>query len=126
MEEGKKEDQSIEEQIVAKGLNAPRVPAERIEAMLCSRVTFHTVVGPHPTSVFVHAYLDDEFYLGTGHSKPISPENFDINIGHRVAKENAQKVARDKLWELEGYRLYCSLIRIGGGVAATEDGITVG
>lgn len=37
----------------------------------------------------------------TGESAAASPENFDEEIGRKIAFENA----RDKIWQLEGYLL---------------------
>ena len=36
----------------------------------------------------------------------LNKENFSADIGERLAKGNATKQAENKLWELEGYRLY--------------------
>lgn len=94
-----------EAEIQAKGLNAPRVTPERI-AGLMARVTFACEVAPGTTSTFVHAFLEGSFFLATGHSACVSPENFDPDVGMKIARANAERAARDKLWELEGYALY--------------------
>lgn len=95
-------DTAIEAEIVAKGLTAPRVTPERI-AVLMARVQFKFHV--EATSTFCHAFLDGEFFLATGHSACVSKENFDAEIGQKIAKANVMKPANDKLWELEGYAL---------------------
>lgn len=95
-------DQTIEAEIQAKGLTAPRVTPAQIDALV-KRVLFtYAVIG---TSTFCHAFLDGTFFLVSGHSACVSPENFDAELGRRIAFENLQKPMRDKLWELEGYAL---------------------
>ena len=37
----------------------------------------------------------------TGESAAVSPENFDVDLGKKIARSNA----RDKIWALEGYAL---------------------
>lgn len=99
-------DQTIEEQIQAKDLTAPRITVDHI-AKLMDRVeyTFGTV----GTSTFCHAFLDQRFFLGTGHSACVSPENYDEQIGRDIALRNAQQEAAKQLWALEGYRLFTQL-----------------
>ena len=101
-------DQSIEQEIQAKGLNAPRITPEYINYLM-KRVIFIIVVPEGTTSTFAHAYLDGKFHLATGHSACVSPENFDAEIGQKIAMNKAEAMAKDKLWELEGYRLYACL-----------------
>ena len=99
-------DKTIEEEIIAKGLTAPRVTNQQIED-LCGRIFVkYETIG---TSTFCHGFLDDQFYLTTGHSACVSSENFDEGIGRRIAFENMSKQAREKLWQLEGYSLYKTL-----------------
>jgi hypothetical protein len=101
-------DQNIEQEIQAKGLNAPRITPDQIDALM-ARVQ-HTVHVPEgTTSTFVHAYLDGKFHLATGHSACVSPENFNADTGFQIALGKAMSAAKDKLWELEGYRLYACL-----------------
>lgn len=97
---------SIERSILDKGLTADRVTPERI-SQLMAQVVFKTAE-PVGTSTFVHAFLNDKFFLGTGHSACVSKANFNAEIGERIARNNAERIARDKLWELEGYALYIS------------------
>lgn len=98
-------DADIENQIQVKGLNAPRIHPETIESLM-TRVEFRQVVPEGTTSTFIHAFLDGRFFLGSGHSACVSPENFDAAIGHSIAMTKARQAAQEKLWELEGYRLY--------------------
>lgn len=101
-------DQSVEQEIQAKGLNAPRITPEHINDLM-ERVIFNIVVLEGTTSTFAHAYLDGKFHLATGYSACVSPENFDAEIGQKIALNKAEAMAKDKLWELEGYRLYACL-----------------
>lgn len=85
---------------------APRVTKDQIDALM-GRVTYVTVQQPgDTTSTFVHAFLDGKFFLATGFSACVNKENFNAEIGERMATINATKQAENKLWELEGYRLY--------------------
>ena len=94
-----------EEELQEKAV-APRVTKDHI-ATLMDRMTYVTVQQPgDTTSTFVHAFLDGKFFLATGFSACVSKENFSADIGERLAKGNATKQAENKLWELEGYRLY--------------------
>lgn len=103
------EDQKIEAEIQAKGLTAPRVTPQQIQALM-DRVTYSTIQRPGgTTSTFVHAYLDGQFFLGGGFSACVDPANFDAEIGEKIARSKAESTARDKLWELEGYRLFSNL-----------------
>jgi hypothetical protein len=95
---------AIESEIQAKGLTAPRVTPAQIDAMM-ARVTYQASGYLGTTSIIVAAFLDGKFYLGCGHSACVSEDNFDPEIGCKLAKGSAEKVARDKLWELEGYFL---------------------
>lgn len=96
----------IERSIQANGLTADRVTPQRISELM-AQVVFKTAE-PVGTSTFVHAFLDDRFFLGTGHSACVNSANFNAEIGERIARSNAERIARDKLWELEGYVLYVS------------------
>lgn len=102
------QDQQIEQEIQAKGLTAPRITPEHINDLM-ERVIFNIVVPEGTTSTFAHAYLDGKFHLATGHSACVSPENFNAEIGQKIALNKAEAMAKDKLWELEGYRLYACL-----------------
>jgi hypothetical protein len=102
------DDQAVEAQIQAKGLLAPRVTPAQIDALM-ERVNYVTVQRPgDTTSTYVHAFLDGRFALGTGFSACVDPANFNADIGSEIATKKAMSAARDKLWELEGYRLYAS------------------
>lgn len=102
------DDTSIEHQIQAKGLTGPRVLPEQIDELM-KRVIYTSHVPEGSTSTFVHAFLDGKFLLATGHSACVDPNNFNAEIGVRIATDNAKPVAKNKLWELEGYALFKQL-----------------
>jgi hypothetical protein len=111
-------DQSIEQQIQAKGLTAPRVTPQDIEANIASEHYFTAAQGDWAAQTtlplrdlreipqvlqlltFCVLVLKNGFTV-TGESSCVSPENFDAEIGRRIARENA--VA--KVWPLMGYAL---------------------
>jgi hypothetical protein len=83
---------------------APRVTKDAIDALMATAtVCFEWPEGT--TSTFAHVYIGT-FYLASGHSACISVENYDQEIGERIARGNAIKKATDQLWQLEGYALY--------------------
>ncbi|WHP06935.1 Gp49 family protein [Acinetobacter corruptisaponis] len=97
---------AVTEQELAEKAVAPRVTKADIEALM-QRVTYTIEQQPGgTTSTFVHAFLDGKFFLATGFSACVNAENFNVDIGERLARSNAEKHAENKLWELEGYRLY--------------------
>ena len=117
-------DQSIEQEIQAKGLTAPRITPADIEANIVSEHYFTardgrrgaiadgTYVGrerPHfgeadlatlDLLTFCVLVLRNGFTV-TGESACASPENFDAEIGRKIARENAV----GKIWPLMGYEL---------------------
>lgn len=97
---------AVTEQELAEKAVAPRVTKSDIDA-LKERIQYTTEQCPGgTTSTFVHAFLDGKFFLATGFSACVNAENFDVGIGERLARSNAEKHAENKLWELEGYRLF--------------------
>lgn len=100
---GAQADQRAEAEIVSAGLTAPRVTAEQIQALM-EKLTWRYEQPEGTTSTFAHAYRD-RFYLATGHSACVSPDNFNAALGQKYAREQAEGKAREKLWELEGYVL---------------------
>lgn len=108
----------IEAEIVEKGLTAPRVTVDHIESLIVSEHYFTAADGR------AGANLDDpeirpfenmvalglltfcvltlrNGYMVTGESSCASPENFDAEIGRKIARGNAVQ----KIWGLEGYVL---------------------
>lgn len=82
-----------------------RVTPERINDLV-SRLIVRVSQPAGTTSTFVHLFLDDKFYVATGHSACVDPANFDATYGINLAKEDAMRKARDQLWVLEGYALF--------------------
>lgn len=87
----------IENEIQAKGLNAPRLTPALIDDAIASE-QYHVFVG---TTLTVCALTLRNGYIVTGESAAASPENFDQAIGRKIARDNA----RNKIWGLEGYLL---------------------
>jgi len=92
-----KDEQQIEAEIQAKGLNAPRLTPDMIDATIVSE-QYH--VFPD-TTMTVCALKLRNGYIVTGESAAASPANFDQAIGRKISRENA----RNKIWALEGYLL---------------------
>ncbi len=114
-------DQAIEQEIQAKGLTAPRITPADIEASIASEHYFTAADGVageaslrHGVAIvgetappralglltFCVLVLRNGFTV-TGESACASPENFDAEIGRKIARQNA--VA--KIWPLMGYEL---------------------
>jgi len=91
---------------------ATKVTPERIAALMAN-VHYRLATEAGTTSTFYHAYLDDKFYLATGHSACVYPGNFNAEVGEDIALKNAKAAAEAKLWELEGYALYNALMLEG-------------
>lgn len=89
-------EKSIEQMIVDKGMTAPRVTPQGIEAIIVKR-EFHRLTDV--LTVCVLTLLNG--FTVTGESACASPENFDQAIGEAIALKNA----KEKVWMLEGYRL---------------------
>lgn len=91
------DEQKIEDEINAKGLNAPRLNPQMIDETIVSE-QYHVFTG---TTLTVCALTLRNGYIVTGESAAASPKNFDQAIGRKIARENA----RNKIWGLEGYLL---------------------
>lgn len=101
------EDDITGRELAAAGKTGRRITPFDIQALL-DKVHYVTVVPPGTTSTFVHAYLG-RFFLATGFSACVVPENFIAATGERIAREDAVKAATKELWKLEGYSLYKEL-----------------
>lgn len=88
---------TIECMIKLKGLNAPRLTPEHIDSCIKS-VDFHIF---EDTQLTVCCMTLKNGFTVTGESACASPENFDKEIGEKIAFTNA----REKIWALEGYLL---------------------
>lgn len=109
------DDSAIEQEIVAKGLTAPRVTPADIEANIASEHYFTAANGVYGAScgqidldwntslgllTFCVLVLRNGFTV-TGESAPASPENFNAEVGRKIARANAV----NKMWPLMGYEL---------------------
>ncbi len=90
-------DQEIEQEIQDKGLNAPRLTPQRIEDVIGQEDYY---VFPGTTLTVCCLTLENGFTV-TGESACASPENFDKELGRKIARDNA----KGKIWALEGYAL---------------------
>jgi hypothetical protein len=96
-----KNEAEIEREIQAKGLNAPRLNLQMIDDTIVSE-QYHIFPG---TTMTVCALSLRNGFIVIGESAAASPENFDADIGRKIARENA----RNKIWALEGYLLRLKL-----------------
>jgi hypothetical protein len=122
-------DNHIEKMIKSKGKTAPRVTPTDIEANIASEHYFtagQAILSPSegivqrwhdadgfgkeavPLSLltFCVLVLQNGFTV-TGESACASPENFDAEIGRKIARANAVT----KVWPLMGYALKCELAK---------------
>jgi len=108
----------IEQEIQAKKLNAPRIKPSDIEANIVSEHYFtaadalkvgvvagYKYPGPLDLLTFCVIVLQNGFTV-TGESACASPENFDAEIGCKIARDNAV----NKIWPLMGYELRSKLV----------------
>ena len=111
-------DQQIEQEIQEKGLTAPRVTPADIEANIVGEHYFTASqavaavegcvheIGKSPDwgtlqlLTFCVLVLKNGFTV-TGESACASPDNFDAEIGRKIARQNAVQ----KLWPMMGYHL---------------------
>ena len=111
-------DDTIEQEIQAKGLTAPRITPADLEANIASEWYINAgdgvvpddflppVPANHPLRLltFCVLVLKNGFTV-TGESACASPENFDAELGKKIARQSA--VA--KVWPLMGYELRSKL-----------------
>ena len=114
-------DHQIEQEIQAKGLTAPRVTPADIEANIASEHYFTAADAVRVSEFYNEAaeFVEEELgyqplalltfcvlvlrngFTVTGESACASPENFDAELGRKIARQNAVQ----KLWPLMGYAL---------------------
>lgn len=125
------DDSAIEQEIQAKGLTAPRITPADIEANIVSAHYFTAEDGvlgsmddestpqSHPSPdclsllTFCVLVLRNGFTV-TGESACASPENFDADVGRKIARANAV----NKVWPLMGYELRTHLSQPASYVTA--------
>lgn len=88
---------AIEAEIQEKGLTAPRLTPAHIDEQIM-HAAFHVFPG---TTVTACCLTLRNGYNVVAHSACVSVDNFDTEIGKKIAFTNA----REKIWELEGYLL---------------------
>ncbi|WP_333986710.1 Gp49 family protein [Burkholderia cepacia] len=138
------DDETIEQEIQRKGKTAPRLTTDDIQAAIFSEHYFtaeHGIEGAMARLQLHQVYIEVDTDAGercpahnplglltfcvlvlrngftvTGESACVSPENFDAEIGRKVARQNA--VA--KIWPLEGYLLKQRLHEEENPAAAPE------
>lgn len=120
-------DQAIEQEIQAKGKTAPRITPADLQANIANEIYFTAAEGslgavaqklhleghaieiepfdaadrkPLDLLTFCVLTLRNGFTV-TGESACASPENFDAEIGRKIARQNAEQ----KIWPLMGYTL---------------------
>ena len=107
-------DQQIEQEIQVKGLTAPRVTLTDIEDNIASEWYFNAGDAVIPDGFQPPVPSRSPLYLltlcvlvlkngftVTGESACASPENFDAELGRKIARQNAVQ----KIWPLMGYAL---------------------
>ena len=133
------DDSAIEQELKAKGLTAARVTPEAVEGFIAGEFFFTALqgarcagldwlsdgapVGQQPSSIplapelglltFCVLVLKNGFTV-TGESACASPENFNTEVGRKIARANAV----NKIWPLLGFQLRTQLA--AGAVA--DDG----
>lgn len=117
---------AIETEIQAKGLSAPRLTPEAINAQIYSEVfvtglealAVGAYVGPGGVAdgisnqsktalgcLTICVLTMKNGYTIVGKSACASPENFDVELGRTIAREDARR----QIWALEGYLLRSKL-----------------
>lgn len=86
-----------EEMIQEKGLNAPRLTPTLIDEAIKDEY-YHVVPG---TTLTICVLTLQNGFTVVGESASASPENFNEEIGRKIAKGNA----REKIWALMGMLL---------------------
>ena len=120
-------EKQIEQEIQSKNLNAPRLTPDHIDSVIQS-VHFFTAgdgyAGALASSEEFNSLPEGERFINppqqldlltfcvivlkngftvTGESACASPENFDAEIGKKIAYDNARN--KIKIWQMEGYLL---------------------
>ena len=88
--------EDTEQMLQDRKLNAPRLNPQHIDDTI-TKAEFHRLTDTLTVCVLT---LVNGFTV-TGESACASPENYNEEIGNKIARENA----REKIWQLEGYLL---------------------
>ena len=95
----------IEQEIVAKGLTAPRLTPADLDRVIHD-AKYHVIPG---TTVTVCCLVTENGFAVIGKSAAASAANFDAELGRKIAHDDA----RNQLWALEGYLLRQRLFEKG-------------
>ncbi len=105
-------DADIEQEIQTKGMTAPRVTPQMIDDAIAAEYVFTADKAtqgcpqmPSLALLTICVLVLKNGFTVTGESACASPENFDAELGAKIARQHA----KDKIWALEGYRLKSSL-----------------
>lgn len=90
-------EKAIEKEIQDKGLTAKRLTPADIDTVI-EKEYYHRVP---ETAMTICVLTIRKGFMVTGESAAVSLENFDEEIGKKIAYENA----RSKVWAFEGYLL---------------------
>ncbi len=88
---------TIEQEIIDKGLTAPRVTPADVESEVLAE-QYHVFPG---TVLTVCCLTLRNGFTVTGESACASPENFNAELGRKIARQKAV----EKIWPLLGFRL---------------------
>lgn len=100
--------ETVEQEIQRKGLTAPRVTPADIEAAIKAEYTFTAAQAtrdcpqvPELGLLTLCVLVLQNGFTVIGESACASPENFNAELGARIARDNAKA----KIWPLMGYAL---------------------
>lgn len=107
-----RDEAGIEAEIKRRGLNAPRLTPQQIDDQIVGEyfIVPRTMMTDVPLTSGMQCItlcclsLKNGFVV-TGESACASPENFNEELGRKIARDNA----RNKIWALEGYLLRTKL-----------------
>lgn len=90
-------DNEIEKEICEKNLTAPRITPDLIASVIVGET--YTKL-PSGRTLICELTLKNG-YTVRGESSCVSIENFDLDLGKKISREDA----KNKVWQLEGYLL---------------------
>lgn len=96
--------QSLEQQIIALGLTAPRITPDQVDALV-EKLNYHTYVIPGTTTIVAAAMDSHGFVVAIDSASAVSVENFNEPLARNHAIAKVKAAAHKELWKLEGYRL---------------------
>lgn len=102
-------DKEMQKDFEQSGSIYPKVEAQHIEQMM-EQVKYHTHIVDGTTTTVITAYIPVgkiNFTLCTEIMACVDPRNFNAEKGAKYGIEKASVSAKNKLWELEGYKLAC-------------------